>query len=138
MEKLNKVLSGLEHCRDKDRGCEGCPYFECDDCENRLYQDTVERLEWTTVLKGTKLYMAREYRKLEEKLAAVEAERDDLRKDIEVLNAINGDLSAAVERVAKKLQIARAERDLAREKLARITGERESAWVELGGETDAE
>ena len=100
MEKLEKVIAGLEHCRDKDRGCEGCPYFECDDCENRLYQDTVE---WTTVLKGTKLYMAREYRKLEEKLAAVEAERDDLRKDIEAQGEIILELNRDLKRCREAL-----------------------------------
>lgn len=42
MEKLDKVITGLKHCRDKDCGCEGCPYFDDTDCENRVVIDAVE------------------------------------------------------------------------------------------------
>jgi hypothetical protein len=45
VEKLNKVIAGLEHCRDKDRGCEGCPYFDDTDCENQVMKDAVELLK---------------------------------------------------------------------------------------------
>lgn len=55
---------------------------------------------------------------------------DEVADRLEYLNEVCEDLQIAVERVGKKLQIARAERDLAREKLARITGEREAAWLE--------
>ena len=48
---------------------------------------------------------------------------EDLRTDNRRLR----DMWAAA---TKKLSVARAERDLAREKLSRITGEREAAWLE--------
>lgn len=115
MEKVDKVVAGLVLCSSEDYCCPGCPYEDLMECDDRLMKDALD------VINGLRLRCSR-----------LEAERDDLRLDITELNAINGDLSAAVERVAKKLQIARAERDLAREKLTRITGEREAAWVELG------
>lgn len=45
MEKLDKVIAGLEHCQDKDCGCEGCPYFDDTDCENQVMKDAVELLK---------------------------------------------------------------------------------------------
>lgn len=41
MEKLDKVIAGLEHCTDKDCGCEDCPYYDDADCENRVVIDAV-------------------------------------------------------------------------------------------------
>lgn len=46
MEKLDKVIAGLEHCQDKDRGCEGCPYYDDTNCENRVVMDAVEMLRY--------------------------------------------------------------------------------------------
>lgn len=45
MEKLDKVIAGLEHCRDKSCGCDGCPYYDDTDCENQVVWDAVELLK---------------------------------------------------------------------------------------------
>lgn len=44
MEKLDKVIAGVEHCADKNCGCEGCPYYADTDCENSLRKDVLECL----------------------------------------------------------------------------------------------
>jgi len=44
MVELDELISALEHCQDKDRGCEGCPYFKYDGCESRLHRDNVKML----------------------------------------------------------------------------------------------
>ena len=64
MEKLNKVIAGLTECdRGRERNCEECPYWEFVDytCVQALRRDALTVIE------------------------ALRAERDDLRKDIEVL-----------------------------------------------------
>lgn len=53
----------------------------------------------------------------------------DVVKELSADNQRLGDMWADT---TKKLSVTRAERDAAREKLARVIGERESAWVELG------
>lgn len=105
MEKLNKVIAGLECCGEDDR-CLSCPYKDVGhpndlDCLKMLAKDALEKLRWMDTMKGARLELARRCRELEEEN----------------------------ERLRRKLKYARTERDLAREKLARITGEREAAWL---------
>lgn len=57
---------------------------------------------------------------------------EDALRCLEELSADNQRLRDMWADTTKKLSVARAERDAAREKLARLIGERESAWVELG------
>lgn len=73
MVELEKLISGLEHCQDKDRGCEGCPYFEYDGCESRLHRDNVDRLRWTVKLMEAIVELGQEYNKLEKELKLVRA-----------------------------------------------------------------
>lgn len=102
MEKLDKVIAGLSECsRGRERDCENCLYWEY--------------VDYTCV------QMLR--RDALEVIEALRAERDDLRKDVEVLTEEN-------ERLRKSLKIARLQRKQAWDKLARITGEREAAWLE--------
>lgn len=61
MEKLDKLISGLEHCQDKDRGCEGCPYFEYDGCESRLHEDNVKMLRYLKAERDLAVGLAQAY-----------------------------------------------------------------------------
>lgn len=44
MDKLVMVWVGVQHCGDKDRGCEGCPYAPDPHCEENLRKDTLNVL----------------------------------------------------------------------------------------------
>lgn len=93
MEKLDKVIRALElhrSCGSQDSPCPECPYGEYEMyCMSVLERDCLEVLRYQNIrikeLKDSRLTMAAVNRKLEEKLQQVEAERDDLRKDIAVL-----------------------------------------------------
>lgn len=127
MEKLDKVIAGLVMCGSENYSCPGCPYEELEWCEDEMGKDALEVIrDLTEKLKQAKdgrLELARKYQ-------ALVAERDDLRKDIAVLTE---DLTGAHDechRLAKSLRVARLQREQAWEKLARITGEREAAWLD--------
>jgi hypothetical protein len=49
MEKLDKVIAGLECCQNEDSPCDkNCPYFKgyvLDDCTDRLRDDALEVLK---------------------------------------------------------------------------------------------
>lgn len=45
MEKLDKVIAGLDCCADVDRTCEGCPYEDRDYCEIPLMKDALDLLK---------------------------------------------------------------------------------------------
>lgn len=68
MEKVDKVIAGLGCCADLDRSCEGCSYDGVGYCEVALMKDALD------VINGLCLRCNR-----------LEAERDDLRKDVSVL-----------------------------------------------------
>lgn len=63
--------------------------------------------------------------------------RDRLMKDAaDLIEQLTDDLKGAhdeTHRLMKSLKVARAERDAAREKLARMTGEREAGWLSENG-----
>lgn len=109
MEKLDKVIAGLERCADLDRSCVGCPYEDLDYCEIPLMKDA---LEWL--------------RKMDDLELTLEVTRMNLGNSREECNR----LEYENEGLKNKLKIARAERNQAWGKLARITGEREAKWLE--------
>ena len=69
---VNDVILGLDKCRDKDRGCEGCPYFGDTDCENNLVEDAMFRLQHQSLT----------IQRLELELDLIRAERDKLREKL--------------------------------------------------------
>jgi hypothetical protein len=54
MEKLDKVIAGLECCgRPNPTNCFECPYRDDDVCHDTMYQDVLERLkEYRSCLTG--------------------------------------------------------------------------------------
>lgn len=105
MEKLNKVIAGLECCGEDDR-CLSCPYKDVGhpndlDCLKMLAKDALEKLRWMDTMKGARLELARRCRELEEEN----------------------------ERLRRKLKYARAERDAATARMARLIGEAEARWL---------
>ena len=98
MEKLDKVIAGLERChRDVAyRDCDSCPYASAgSECERCLMEDAL-------------LFLKR---------------MDDVRKDI-------WDVTNKNHQLVRKLKLTQAQRNSAWDKLARITGEREKAWLD--------
>ena len=67
MEKIDRVVAGLECCT--ERRCTKCPYLE-----QEMYCMTVLEKDALEVINGLRLRCDR-----------LEAERDDLRKDVAVL-----------------------------------------------------
>jgi regulator of replication initiation timing len=116
MEKLNKVIAGLECCADLDRSCDGCPYDGAEYCEVALMKDALRILKmWDVIHKDIwdrtweNARLKKELKALRDKLGAVETERDDLRKDIDTLHRINEDWRDEVARLHKRIDEARAE-----------------------------
>lgn len=101
MEKLDIVMKALEGCF-MGTGCDSCPY-QYVECDSSCINDLLRDALETI-------------RSLEKKYAsAVE------------MAAIAEEQVAAAKKATK---VARAERNAAWEKLARITGEREKVWLE--------
>ncbi len=124
MEKLDKVIAGLESHRWRC-DCTDCPYNNLRktiECTEALYADALELLKTLsddlTGAHDEVHKLARQYQALEKKYASA----------IEMA-AIAEEQVAAEKRAVK---VARAQRDAAWEKLARVTGEREKAWLEEG------
>lgn len=82
MEKIDKVIAGLKHCRDKNCGCEGCPYFEDTDCESNLFRENLELLYKMDALEIQLEVYRMNLGDAREELNRVETERDDLRREL--------------------------------------------------------
>ena len=113
MEKLDKVIRALElhrSCGSQDSPCLECPYKEYEMyCMSVLERDCLEVLRYQNIrikeLKDSRLAVVALNRPLEEKLQQVEAERDDLRKDIAVLTEL-------LEKADSSLKVLRAWREM--------------------------
>ena len=131
MEKLDKVIAGLECCRNDDISCKyNCPYFEkytLDNCTDRLKGDALDLLKEYRGLRSLPEDMMYEGALSAWCLGYADECRD--RGDNDAYDVLR-QVYHRLERLEGNLKIARAERDAAREKLARITGEREAAWLE--------
>ena len=112
MEKLEKVIAGLECCRNKsqDACLAMCPYYGEHDgekvCLDLMQEDALDII------------------------GQLREENRDLRKDIEVLTE---DLTGAheeVHKLAKNLKVARAERDSERARITRLIGMVHKEWLE--------
>ena len=69
--------------------------------------------------------------------ACLDLMQEDALRILKMWDVIHKDIwdrTHEIVRLKKELKVARAERDAAREKLARITGEREAAWLSENGE----
>lgn len=87
MEKLDKVIAGLECCQRSgsiDKPCVKCPYEDYE-----IYCMDVMRKDALGVIE------------------ALRVERDDLRKDVGTLNRINEDLRTEVARLHERIVVAR-------------------------------
>lgn len=82
MEKLDKVIAGLECCGENDR-CLSCPYMDVGHPN-----------------------------------------------DLDCIKALSGDAVEVIERLKRQLKYARAERDAATARMARLIGQAEAKWLE--------
>lgn len=107
--------------------CDECPAHEwCSETHKDIMCELEDRLsDLRSCLEDAKngrLEMARKYQTLKN-------ERDDLRKDVEVLTENLNGAQQIVDRLGKSLRVVWLQRKQAWDKLARITGEREAAWL---------
>ena len=100
-ENSSKIISGLTHCQDKDRGCEGCPYYPETDCENRVVMDAIEKLRQMEAMKSSRIELGRRIYELEQEN----------------------------KRMIRQLGYARSERNAAIARMGRLVGQAEAKWV---------
>ena len=129
MEKLEKVIVALTLCYYGK--CVKCPYEFSGDmsCHDEVNRDALELLKEYRGLRSLPEDMMYEGALSAWCLGYADECRD--RGDNDAYDVLR-QVYHRLERLEGNLKIARAERDAAREKLARMIGGREAAWVELG------
>ena len=82
MEKLDKVIAGLECCADLNRGCNDCPYTDDEYCEVALMKDALRILKMWDVIHKDIWDRTWEIARLKKELKAVRAELDAAREKL--------------------------------------------------------
>ena len=124
MEKLDKVIAGLSGCI--CGLCSNCDYGDTDCHRDRLMEDALELLKEYRGLRSLPEDMMYEGALSAWCLGYADECRD--RGDNDAYDVLR-QVYHRLERLEGNLKIARAERDAARAKLARVIGEREAEWL---------
>lgn len=84
MEKLDKVIAGLEQCENNNLGCVGCPYYEIGPCKDYLEGDALAVIK---DLRTDNQRLREMWAEATKNLSMAIAERDEARKEAMKLEA---------------------------------------------------